>query len=260
MDEKISTIKSKFEGCEIDEIPNQIKAYKDDTRKGVISLVGVWERKYRAYLEELDRVQKMLVYENKYYDSGVEFIAGIDEVGRGPLAGPVVSAAVMLPKGMVIKGINDSKKLSKEKRELLYNEIMQSALDVSIGIKDNHVIDELNILQATIKSMEDAVKGLKMKPQQLLVDAVRLKEISINQESIIKGDERSLSIAAASIIAKVTRDRMMEEYDSIYPEYDFKSNKGYPTEEHTKAILKYGLTPIHRKTFSSGIKRFKNET
>lgn len=190
----------------------------------------------------------MKEYENELYAEGYELIAGIDEVGRGPLVGPVVTAAVILPKDFYSDEINDSKKLSEKKREYLYDIIMQNAISVGIGIVHNKRIDEINILNATKEAMIMAVDNLKVKPDCLLIDAVKL-DTDIKSLSIIKGDQKSLSIAAASIIAKVTRDRMMYELDKKYPEYDFKNNKGYGTKNHIKAIEKYGIIDEHRLSF-----------
>ena len=192
----------------------------------------------------------MKEFENELYESGIKYIAGIDEVGRGPLVGPVVTAAVILPKDFYDERINDSKKLTEKKRELLYDVIMENAVSVGIGISSEDVIDDINILEATKKAMIEAVNNLSVKPQHLLIDAVKLN-VDIPQTSIIKGDAKSESIAAASIIAKVTRDRMMIELDKEHPEYDFKHNKGYGTKKHIEAIEKYGILKEHRKTFAS---------
>lgn len=191
----------------------------------------------------------MKEFETELYNKGINYIAGIDEVGRGPLVGPVVTAAVILPKDFYDERINDSKKLTEKKRELLYDVIMENAISVGIGISSEDVIDEINILEATKKAMIEAVNNLSVKPEHLLIDAVKLN-IDIPQTSIIKGDAKSESIAAASIIAKVTRDRMMDELDKIHPEYDFKHNKGYGTKKHIEAIKKYGIIKEHRKTFA----------
>lgn len=191
----------------------------------------------------------MKEFENELYESGIKYIAGIDEVGRGPLVGPVVTAAVILPKDFYDERINDSKKLTEKKRELLYDVIMENAVSVGIGISSEDVIDEINILEATKKAMIEAVNNLSVKPEHLLIDAVKLN-IDIPQTSIIKGDAKSESIAAASIVAKVTRDRMMIELDKEHPEYDFKHNKGYGTKKHIEAIEKYGILKEHRKTFA----------
>ncbi len=191
----------------------------------------------------------MKEFETELYNNGINFIAGIDEVGRGPLVGPVVTAAVILPKDFYDERINDSKKLTEKKRELLYDVIMENAISVGIGISNEDVIDEINILNATKRAMLEAVNNLNVKPEHLLIDAVKLNT-DIPQTSIIKGDAKSESIAAASIIAKVTRDRMMVELDKIHPEYDFKHNKGYGTKKHIEAIRKYGIIKEHRKTFA----------
>lgn len=191
----------------------------------------------------------MKEFETELYNNGINFIAGIDEVGRGPLVGPVVTAAVILPKDFYDERINDSKKLTEKKRELLYDVIMENAISVGVGISSEDVIDEINILNATKRAMLEAVNNLSIKPEHLLIDAVKLNT-DIPQTSIIKGDAKSESIAAASIIAKVTRDRMMIELDKIYPEYDFKHNKGYGTKKHIEAIRKYGIIKEHRKTFA----------
>ncbi|MDR1017264.1 MAG: ribonuclease HII [Lachnospiraceae bacterium] len=210
------------------------------------------EEKRREKLEkERVRIEGMKVYEKEYASCG--FICGIDEVGRGPLCGPVVAGAVILDPNVEILYLNDSKKLSEKKREVLYDEIMEKAIAVSVGIVDEKVIDEINILQATYEAMRRAIEGLKTKPNILLNDAVTIPEIDIKQVPIIKGDAKSVSIAAASIIAKVTRDRMMKELDEKYPMYGLKSNKGYGTKEHIEAIKKYGPCEIHRRTF---IKKF----
>ncbi len=191
----------------------------------------------------------MKEFETELYNNGINFIAGIDEVGRGPLVGPVVTAAVILPKDFYDERINDSKKLTEKKRELLYDVIMENAISVGIGISNEDVIDEINILNATKRAMLEAVNNLSVKPEHLLIDAVKLNT-DIPQTSIIKGDAKSESIAAASIIAKVTRDRMMVELDKIHPEYDFKHNKGYGTKKHIETIRKYGIIKEHRKTFA----------
>lgn len=188
-------------------------------------------------------------FENELYNLGINLVAGIDEVGRGPLVGPVVACAVILPKDFYMEEINDSKKLSEKKREMLYSVIMENAISVGIGVKSEKVIDEVNIYEATKLAMIDAVNNLSVKPEHLLIDAMKL-DIDIPQTSIIKGDSKSESIAAASIVAKVTRDRMLDELDLVYPEYDFKNNKGYGTKKHLEAIKKYGVIDEHRRSFS----------
>lgn len=200
--------------------------------------------------KEKERLFNMTRYERECYERGFRLIAGVDEVGRGPLAGPVVAAAVILGEGVLIPGVKDSKKLSEEKREYLYEEIKSKAMCCSIGIVDEKVIDEINILNATYLAMKKALDGLEHKPDYILLDAVTLKEIDIPQKGIVKGDGLSLSIAAASIIAKVERDRIISAYDEVYPHFSFSKHKGYGTSEHIECIRKYGLLPIHRRSFT----------
>lgn len=204
--------------------------------------------------KELERLSVMSQYEQEYQE--YEYICGIDEVGRGPLAGPVVAGAVILPKDVQILYLNDSKKLSEKKREMLYDEIMEKAVAVGIGMASPARIDEINILQATYEAMRIAIANLKVQPDILLNDAVTIPEVSIKQVPIIKGDAKSISIAAASIVAKVTRDRLMVEYDKIMPGYDFASNKGYGTKAHIAGLKELGPCPIHRASF---IKNFVSE-
>ncbi len=228
-------------------LAEKLEEFRNDERQGVQKLILQYEKKVEKYREELKRIENMCVYEKKY--SQAQYICGIDEVGRGPLAGPVVTCAVILPKDCRILYVNDSKKLSEKKREELYSILMKQALDVSIGVESPEKIDEINILQATYSAMRKSIEGLKYKPDIVLVDAVTIPGISYKQEPIIKGDAKSISIAAASIIAKVTRDRMMADYDKLYPDYDFASNKGYGTEKHIQALKEKGASPIHRKSF-----------
>ena len=210
------------------------------------------ELKRQAKLEkERARIEAMKVYEKEYETHG--WICGIDEVGRGPLCGPVVASAVILPKDCQILYLNDSKKLSEKKREELYDVIMEQAVAVGVGMASPQRIDEINILQATYEAMRQAISSLKVKPAVLLNDAVTIPEVEIPQIPIIKGDAKSVSIAAASIIAKVTRDRMMVEYDRIYPGYDLASNKGYGTKVHMEALKTVGPCEIHRRTFIKNI-------
>ena len=192
-------------------------------------------------------MHEMFAYERKY--GQYNYICGVDEVGRGPFAGPVVAAAVILPKDCDILYLNDSKKISEKKRDILYDEIYEKAVAVGIGMASEKVIDEINILQATYKAMQSAIEKLEVVPDLLLNDAVTIPEISIPQVPIIKGDAKSASIAAASIVAKVTRDRMMKEYDAVYPGYQFARNKGYGTKAHIEAIKAQGICEIHRRTF-----------
>ncbi|MCQ2550651.1 MAG: ribonuclease HII [Clostridia bacterium] len=201
-------------------------------------------------------------FERPYYEKGVKYLAGVDEVGRGPLAGPVVTACVVLPKDFDVLGVDDSKKVSEKKREKLYDEILDRAICYGIGMEDNKVIDEINILNATKSAMAKAIKNaddmLYAKTGEridfVLFDAMEIKEVDKPQQSIIKGDAKSLAIAAASIVAKVTRDRMMVDYDETYPGYGFSSNKGYGTKAHYEGISKLGVTPIHRMTFLKNLK------
>lgn len=193
------------------------------------------------------RLEGMREFENKYSD--LAYIAGIDEAGRGPLAGPVVAAAVILPKDIFLPFLNDSKKVTEKRRDVLFDEIKQNAIAYGIGIASNTLIDEINILQATYEAMREAVNALEKTPDILLVDAVHIPDINIKQVGIVKGDAKSVNIAAASILAKVTRDRLMAEYDKIYPEYGFASNKGYGTATHIAALKEIGPCAIHRKSF-----------
>ena len=208
-------------------------------------------RKEQKLEEERQRIVQLSEFERQYQQ--VEFIAGVDEVGRGPLAGPVVAAAVILPKDCEILYINDSKKLSKKKRELIFDEIEEKAIATGLGLVSPARIDEINILQATYEAMRLAVADLPVSPNLLLVDAVTIPGVDINQVPIIKGDTKSISIAAASILAKVTRDRIMAEYDERWPGYDFAKNSGYGTKSHREALQELGVTPIHRRTFIKGI-------
>ena len=188
-------------------------------------------------------------YEKELWNKGIDYVAGIDEVGRGPLIGSVVTACVVLPKDFYLKGLTDSKKLSEKKRDEYYDYIMKNALSVSIGMMDEKVIDDVNIYEATKLAMYQAINNSKLKPEHVLIDAMKLEKLEIPSTSIIKGDSKSISIAAASVIAKVTRDRMMIELDKKYPMYGFKNHKGYPTKKHIEAIEKYGLIDGYRKTF-----------
>jgi len=196
---------------------------------------------------ERQRLEGMREFENKYSDLGA--VAGIDEAGRGPLAGPVVAAAVILPKDIFLPFLNDSKKVTEKRRDVLFDQIKQEAIAYGIGIASNALIDEINILQATYEAMREAISKLSKTPDILLVDAVHIPDINIKQVGIVKGDAKSVNIAAASILAKVTRDRLMLEYDKIYPEYGFASNKGYGTAKHIEALKACGACDIHRRSF-----------
>ncbi len=247
MEKKISEIKSEFALTGIDGIEGFINEYADDERPGVQALVLRAKKNLEKYNAELKRIYSISEYERKYRE--YRYICGIDEVGRGPLAGPVVAGAVILPKDCCILYVNDSKKLSETKREELYDEIMDKAVSVGLGFVDNNRIDEINILQATYEAMRQAIGKLDPRPDILLNDAVTIPEVSIKQVPIIKGDAKSISIGAASIIAKVTRDRMMKEYAEEFPEYGFEDNKGYGSRKHIEAIQKYGPCALHRRSF-----------
>ena len=237
MEKKIAEIRKEFEAASFSEIPALIEAYREDERSGVRNLIGKYEKKLDALDKERERLEAMRQYEHEY-EGQYELICGID-----------VAGAVILPKDCEILGLNDSKKLSEKKREELYDEIMEKAVAAAVGIVGPARIDEINILQATYEAMREAVGKLSRAPRILLNDAVRIPGIAIPQVPIIKGDAKSVSIAAASILAKVTRDRLMYEYDKIMPEYGFASHKGYGSKVHIEALQKYGPSPIHRKTF-----------
>lgn len=247
METKINEIKKLFQAAKVKELPELIQEYRADTRSGVRALIVRAEKQIAALEKEKARTEGMKVYEKQYEPSGC--VCGIDEAGRGPLAGPVVAGAVILPKDCQILYLNDSKQLSEKKREELYDVIMENAVSCGIGYASPERIDEINILQATYEAMREAVSKLGVSPDILLNDAVTIPEIKIRQVPIIKGDAKSVSIAAASIIAKVTRDRLMMDYDKVFPEYGFASNKGYGAQAHIEALKKFGPTPIHRKTF-----------
>ena len=221
---------------------------EQDSRSGVIQAIAKRKKEIQKRLDEDERLEKMLAYEKELYTQGIQLIAGVDEVGRGPLAGPVVAAAVILPKACKIPGLNDSKKIPKSKHKEIYEAVLQNAIAIGIGIKDNQVIDQVNIYEATKLAMMEAIGQLEPQPQHLLIDAMKL-DLPIPQTSIIKGDANSLSIAAASIVAKVTRDQMMEEFDRKYPGYDFAQNAGYGTAKHLAGLDQLGVTPIHRRSF-----------
>ncbi|RKM57089.1 ribonuclease HII [Butyrivibrio sp. X503] len=247
--EAISAIKDIYQNLDsIEGFKVFISEYSSDDRAGVKKLVESAAKKIDAIEAEIKRTYEMKKYERENESLGL--LCGIDEVGRGPLAGPVYAAAVILPADSDILYINDSKKLSEKKREELYIEIMNKAVAVGIGHVSNERIDEINILQATYEAMTMAVNELSVKPGALLIDAVHIPQLEkYKQISIIKGDAKSISIAAASIIAKVTRDRVMKDYAKEYPEYGFDSNKGYGSADHIAAIKKYGPCPIHRRSF-----------
>ena len=240
----IREIKEELQAASGTEREKLLEQHREDSRSGVVSLVKKYDREKELLEKEKHRIEDMKVYENTYSHVGC-----IDEAGRGPLAGPVVAGAVILPEDSKILWLNDSKQLSAKKREELYDVIMEEAISVGVGYASPARIDEINILQATYEAMREAISKLSVQPQILLNDAVTIPQIEIPQVPIVKGDAKSVSIAAASIIAKVTRDRLMVEYDKIMPEYGFASHKGYGSKSHIEAIQKYGPSPIHRATF-----------
>lgn len=257
MKKSIGEIRQELERACGQELLDLQAAYQSDERKGVQNLLKKLAREQEKLEAEKERLEQMHVFENKY--GQYSHICGIDEAGRGPLAGPVVAAAVVLPKDCCILYLNDSKKVNAARRDLLYDEIREKALAFGVGIVSPERIDEINILQATYEAMHQAIDRMEtdmgMAPDMLLVDAVTIPDISVKQVGIIKGDAKSVSIAAASILAKVTRDRIMVEYDKMYPEYGFAGHKGYGSKAHIEAIRQHGPCPIHRRTF---IRNFVN--
>lgn len=249
MEEKIQSVKQKLQAATLEELPVFIQQHTADERAGVQALVAKARKTLDAYQREVARTKAMMVYEEKYSDYA--YICGIDEVGRGPLAGPVVAGAVILPKDCKLLYLNDSKQLTEKKREELYDRIMDEAVAVGIGYNSPERIDEINILQATYEAMREAISKLSVAPNLLLNDAVTIPGLpeELKQVPIIKGDAKSISIAAASIVAKVTRDRLMVQYDEVFPEYGFAANKGYGSAAHIEALQTYGPCPIHRHSF-----------
>lgn len=250
-EKKIGQIREELKITAPEDLESWMAQYRMDSRSGVQKLLESAQKKLDRFHEEEQRIERLKKYE-KEYDNYL-YICGIDEVGRGPLAGPVVAGAVILPKDCKILYINDSKKLSAAKREELYDKIMEQAVATGIGMVGPQRIDEINILQATYEAMREAIRKLDPQPTLLLNDAVTIPQVTIPQVPIIKGDAKSISIGAASILAKVTRDRLMAEYDKILPEYHFSSNVGYGTKEHIAALKKYGPSPIHRQSFIGNI-------
>lgn len=245
--QKISEIKEVLDNTAPEKLSEFICEFENDERAGVKVLVKKADKRIHDYKTELERTYALQFFERKY--SNYQYICGIDEVGRGPLAGPVVAGAVILPKNCDILYINDSKKLTASKREALAEIILEKAVSATTALVSPEYIDEVNILQATYEAMRKAIASLEVEPDILLNDAVNIPGIRVKQVPIIKGDAKSISIGAASIIAKVTRDAMMVEYDKIYPQYDFATNKGYGSQKHIEALKKYGPCPIHRKSF-----------
>lgn len=247
MSKSIAQIRLEFEQAGEKEWESLCEIYEGDGRSGVKNLIERYRKKQEALAAERERLYAMRSFERRYDEYGL--ICGIDEAGRGPLAGPVVAGAVILPRDCEILYLNDSKKLSAAKREALYDEIMDKASAVGVGTASPARIDEINILQATYEAMRDAVAKLGVEPGILLNDAVTIPGILVPQVPIIKGDAKSVSIAAASIIAKVTRDRLMVQYDEVLPGYGFAQNKGYGSKDHIEALKRLGPTPIHRQSF-----------
>ena len=248
----MSEIKAIYQAADESMLPDFISRFIADDRKSVQALVEKADKRLFALEQEKERIYQMSCFEREYEEC--QYICGIDEAGRGPLAGPVVAAAVILPKDCDILYLNDSKKLSAKKRDELFDIIKEKAVAYGIGYATPERIDEINILQATYEAMREAVNKLSVKPDILLNDAVTIPEVSIRQVPIIKGDTKSVSIAAASILAKVTRDRLMLDYDTLMPQYGFASNKGYGSAMHIKALEEYGASPIHRRSFITHFK------
>lgn len=243
----IQTLKQLFDAGQLTD--HDIALLKSDHRKGVQQIIKQYEKQKQEQLVLEQQLLAMMQIEQQYYKQGYRFIAGVDEAGRGPLAGPVVAAAVILPEDCRLLGLNDSKQLSERKRQALFEDIKRTAVSFSIAIITNEEIDELNIYEATKKAMAQAIKQLDPKPDHILIDAVPLELSSYSTESIVKGDQRSISIAAASILAKVTRDQLMKDIHKQYPMYQFDHHMGYGTKQHLELLRKYGPSPFHRKSF-----------
>jgi len=250
----IQKIEQEFKTCANDELKELLTKYSSDARGGVQKVCDKYSKKLSKYYDELQRMKEISLCENYYFDSGLKTVSGLDEVGRGPLAGPVVACCVVFKKGTIIEGVGDSKKLSEKKRNSVFWEIKKKALDIGMGVVDEKTIDKINIVNATKQAMREAVDNLTIKPDVLLIDYESLEDIDCIQESIVKGDEKCFSIGAASIMAKVMRDEMMYTYAKEYPEYHFDKNKGYGSKEHFEALMQYGACPIHRQSF---LKRLK---
>lgn len=252
----IKEIKLNVESLELSDRESFIKLLRNDGRVACQQITKTMERKMELRRLEIERLEKIVQFEQLAWQNGYCFVAGLDEAGRGPLIGPVVAAAVILKPDMDFTGIDDSKKLSAEQRERLFDVIVSEAVSYGIGVADHLEIDEINILNATKLAMSRAISAMEIAPDYLLIDALKLPNIDLPQKDIIKGDSKSVSIAAASILAKVSRDRMMLKLAKMYPDYGFESNKGYGTDVHYKAIRAHGLLPEHRRSFLKG---FENE-
>lgn len=247
MSESIKDIKEILKS--VDDINSELlQKYKDDSRVGVQKLITQRVKRIEKINHEIEEFHQRLKYEHEFWNEGINVIAGVDEVGRGPLAGPVVTCAVVLPHDFDVYEVNDSKQLSEKKRYELADQIKAKSIDYSYGIADNKLIDDINIYEATRVAMKEAVLGLKELPQEIIVDAMQI-DVDIQQLKLIKGDAKSASVSAASILAKTYRDDLMKQYDQQYPEYDFANNAGYGTKKHLDALHKYGATPIHRRSF-----------
>jgi len=250
---KLKDIEAEMIGMTPVEAIECLEEIKLEGTAAVEKLIEKYKKRKLLQEKEIERLKQMSKFEMEAYQKGFHTVAGIDEAGRGPLAGSVAAACVVLPEGCLIEGLNDSKKLSAAQREKLYEIIVEKAISIGIGLVDEKCIDNINILNATKLAMKMAIEQIKPRPDMLLIDAVKLNDVDIEQLPIIKGDALSVSVAAASIIAKVTRDHMIEEADVIYPQYGFKKHKGYGTEEHINAIKKYGICPIHRVSFTKNL-------
>ncbi|WP_163536779.1 ribonuclease HII [Gracilibacillus sp. YIM 98692] len=231
----------------------EIEILRTDQRKGAQKLYKQYKQHLIKEQQAVEKFEEMQKYENTQRSRGKAYIAGVDEVGRGPLAGPVVAAAVILPQTFLLKGLDDSKKLNKKKRELFYQYIVENAHCYSIGVVPPYEIDEMNIYQATKAAMYQAVDKLSIKPDHVLIDAVELDDLGVSSNAIVKGDQKSISIAAASIVAKVARDQMMSELHQTYPVYEFDQNSGYGTKKHLEALKQYGVTSHHRRSFLKSV-------
>ena len=247
-EKSIAVLRILFESEDITE--ESIDILRHDKRKGVQQLIKTYENRKKQKLKLESKFTEMCLYEQKSYNKGYTHIAGVDEAGRGPLAGPVVSAAVILPKNFKLIGLTDSKELSESKRNIFFDIIKREAISYGISIISNQVIDQINIYEATKRSMRDCISQLDPAPDHVLIDAVELDTLSCTSESIIKGDQKSITIAAASILAKVTRDRLMKEIHNQYPDYHFKKNMGYGTKQHLEMLEIHGATPHHRSSFA----------
>lgn len=247
-EKSIAVIKQLFENEEITE--GIFEQLKRDDRKGVQALIRKYERMQEKEAQQLIAFKEMCNFENGARKSGRGLIAGVDEAGRGPLAGPVVAASVILPQDFMLLGLNDSKQLTEKDRDYFFTVIKEQAISYQIAVISNEKIDQVNILEATKLAMYEAVRGLEQQPDHVLIDAVALPRLGISSEAIVKGDARSVSIAAASILAKVTRDRLMKEIHQEFPMYDFSSNMGYGTKKHLEGLQSHGISPYHRKSFA----------